>query len=522
MSLKSIEVSGLPNCIIRKQVINEELYNIPDCFLANAKYIPEQALDIENEKNLQFLHEPLPIYLINGHGLVVSNITLAPPSDMSKKEANNIRAFEFSFQLKHGFSINSADEEFDVMDNFFTLPENTFVVDALPIGYNGSCDDEILEQFLKENAQDDFKSLRRTLLSSQGTRLFSQIDSTIKNTFIPPGYSAVNKGFWFYDDIKSQKSKDKWGIYKLDDNFNKNIGDIFHKQTKTINTNKDKVEALHPNTELKALIHEDIEKHQGIYLSEIIDHLGPGIYIDVGCSALNLKIFEKTKSSNEPDIYSYLSEEMAQDETLYALNNILFEDYSELTRNTMLAWDNIFSQQTQKPSSYDKLVDDSKLEMQTPEDHYVRKYLDEEAEEIMEGKKVDMANQIPAHWLDNGVMQSLINRRMGLRKHHPNLLIQTPQHSLTPQELKIVIDKFGKEVAKQFFGKNYTNVDYNYDKENGIFSLDTKTGSQALVGGRKKIKRKNKTKKHKKKQRKRKYRKKNIKRKKTRRNKIKK
>ena len=48
-----------------------------------------------------------------------------------------------------------------------------------------------------------------------------------------------------------QGTKDKWGIYKLDDNFYKNIGDIFHKQEKIIKTNKDKVEALHPNTETK-------------------------------------------------------------------------------------------------------------------------------------------------------------------------------------------------------------------------------------------------------------------------------
>ena len=32
---------------------------------------------------------------------------------------------------------------------------------------------------------------------------------------------------------------------------------------------------------------------------------------------------QKTKSSNEPNVYSYLSEEMAQDETLYALNNMI-------------------------------------------------------------------------------------------------------------------------------------------------------------------------------------------------------
>ena len=272
------------------------------------------------------------------------------------------------------------------------------------------------------------------------------------------------------------------------------------------------------------MIHEDIEHNQGIYLSEIINHLGPGIYIDVGCSALHLNIYEKTKSSSEEVIYAYTSDEMAQDDTLHALNNILFEDYSELTRNTMLAWNNIFSQHKQQPLSTGKLklVDDSKLAMQTPEDHYVRKYLDSEAEEIMEGKKVDMTNQIPAYWYDNGVMQSLISRRMDMRKHHPNLLTQTPQHTLTPQELKIVIDKFGMEVVTRFFRKNYTNVDYNYDKKNGLFSLDTTPGMQALVGGRKKMKRRNKTRKYKKKQRKRKYRKKNIKRKKTRRNKIKK
>lgn len=51
---------------------------------------------------------------------------------------------------------------------------------------------------------------------------------------------------------------------------------------------------MHPNSELYREISESIKNDtKGLYLSEIVEKLGPGIYIDVGCSGIVLNIYER-------------------------------------------------------------------------------------------------------------------------------------------------------------------------------------------------------------------------------------
>ena len=95
--------------------------------------------------------------------------------------------------------------------------------------------------------------------------------------------------------LAKKKTRDKWGIYKLDKNFQQTFGNIFHDTGRDIHDINSQLQAIHPNTELKGEISESIKANEGLYLSEITDMLGPGIYIDVGCSGIQLEIYEKIK-----------------------------------------------------------------------------------------------------------------------------------------------------------------------------------------------------------------------------------
>ncbi len=513
------------------QVIRAKEIDIPDCFLEGLNYFSNPALEAENIKNLENLQhagQQLPIYLINAHGLVISNIFLTAPPGMDKSQVQENREYTYDYQLELGFGISRAKNHYFELQNLFpdfvTLDKNTFVITALPIGVDGVCNDVRLQEFLNETAKDNFQMLRSTLFSENGVQLFSQ--EVAPATFTPPGYSAINKWYSFSDKFGKKETKDKWGIYKLDKNFQQTFGNIFHDTGRDIHDIDSQLQAIHPNTELKEEISESIKTNEGLYLSEIIDKLGPGIYIDVGCSGIRLSVYEKLKEKSgviKRIKNMYDPEDVAADIHLHALQNAIKEDYDKVIYNTNLAWTTMFSKGTlpppeggpytkhnistgytpeqQKRLNIDregnpKLTFDQKdiressvLTSLIPPDEFTREeqfYLNQayaEGDETLkkgerpEQGKLDIGYALRGvHMSDRNLMEEELKKPPGLQ-----------QHQLTKTELETLYSKYGQDVVMAKLDQGYTNTDYERDKAEGEFNkFEFMDMGYEHMGGRKK------------------------------------
>ena len=343
--------------------VKPDILTIEDCFLKDTVYEsltdPEQYQEL-NAANFKKLNEftsedriqaKLPIYIINAHGLIRSNISLVAPTGYHKK-ITSVGAARRIEQLKSGFSIHGVDTE-EGIGNFVTLKDNQFVISITPSGFNASCNDSKLREFLEQgkDAENNYDNLRKAILSDGVTELFSLSDSTMERSiYTPPNYSAVNKFYVFFDDLSDpvhgkQGSLDKWGIYKLDENFDT---DIFHKTSPQLLTSNDQIKALYPHTLMSGIIKETVSKHTGIYLSEILEELGPGIYIDVGCSEMVMQIF--SSADHEKMSSELISEEQhAKDQSIRVLFSCLYDDYNILSRFNILMWEEMFRKEKPVP-----------------------------------------------------------------------------------------------------------------------------------------------------------------------------
>jgi len=522
---------------------------IPDCFLEGLNYLPNPTLEAENIKNLEKLQQAgqqLPIYLINAHGLVIANIFLVPPFGMSKDEVLELREYNYDHQLEKGFGISRTENHlqelqvvgeghFDTEPNFVKLGPNTYVITTQPIAYDGECNDIKLENFLDMGSLDNFQTLRSMIFSEYAvSELFKQ--DGLDATFVTPGHSAINKWYSFSDKIgKVSNTRDKWGIYALDEHYKPAIGKIFHDTAHEVKDIPAQLNIIHPNTELKKDIEQSIVTNGGLFLSEIISKLGPGIYIDVGCSGILLSIHEKLKGKDgkiKRFKGTYEPEEVANDPYLYALQNAIKEDYDILTRHLNLIWTSTFSQgklpspqgdtnlgytsEQQQLLNIDQFgrstlsdaqkefASKSTLTMQKPPDQFIRRH--QRALNLKHAEGADYVfskGEHPQHGrLDTG------HALRGVHMSDPNLMeveLKKPpalqQHQLTPNELQTLHNKYGRDaVMAKLHSFGYTNADYAQDVKDGVFnetqSTVTSDNSRA-VGGRKKKSRKKKRRKKK-------------------------
>ena len=217
--------------------------NFKNCYLKSIDYLSDERKGIQTIKSLSKVgkdklpkFKSLPIYLINGHSSVEPRLILEPPEDMSVAAAKEEREFEFIDQLEHSnFSLHISPStnnmRFPARADFFNTNarSNKFVVTTTPIGFDAFCGDTAQEKFLKAASSDHFVSLRDGLLSENFHEFFTRANSLSSishdddderyfqtTMFFPPGYSVINKSYQFWDHNPNEKTRDKWGVIRLD------------------------------------------------------------------------------------------------------------------------------------------------------------------------------------------------------------------------------------------------------------------------------------------------------------------
>ena len=348
--------------------------NFKNCYLKSIDYLSDERKGIQTIKSLSKVgkdglpkFKSLPIYLVNGHSSVEPRLILEPPEDMSLAAAKEEQEYEFIDQLEDSnFSLHISPStnnmRFPARTDFFNTNarSNKFVVTTTPIGFDATCGDRAQETFLKAASSDGFTSLRDALLSENFHEFFTRSNSSnslssashddhdaryFQNTmFFPPGYSVINKSYQFWDHDPNEKTRDKWGVIRLDTLTPEELAggalDSWNPPIKSANP-QERLRTLHPlcHPKIKRTITDSILNETDVTLKEITDKLGAGIYLDFGCSGLVMKIFDPLKNK-----YKTISpDERENIELFLPFYNVIQEGLEEINRYSKMSWNNIVS-----------------------------------------------------------------------------------------------------------------------------------------------------------------------------------
>ena len=347
--------------------------NFKNCYLKSIEYLSDERKAIQTIKSLSKIgkdrlpkFKSLPIYLVNGHSSVEPRLILEPPEDMSSAAAKAEQEYAFVDQLERSnFSLHISPSTNNMRsvarDDFFNTNarSNKFIVTTTPIGFDATCGDTAQEKFLKAASSDNFSSLRDGLLSenfhefftrsNNSTRLSRESDDDadryFQNTmFFPPGYSVINKSYQFWDHDPNERTRDKWGVIRLDTLTSEELAggalDTWNPPITSANP-QERLRTLHPlcHPKIKKTIRESILNETDVTLKEITDKLGAGIYLDFGCSGLVMKIFDPLKNR-----YKTVSPDNTKNIELYLpFYNVIQEGLEEINHYNKLSWNNIVS-----------------------------------------------------------------------------------------------------------------------------------------------------------------------------------
>ena len=366
--------------------------DIVDCFKLGLKFIPEISHAIKAAEHLQKkdsknkskkIEETIPIYLINAHSAVEPRVSLEairerflkeakhknmPVDDLIKEEQeysiiDQITNYKYDIledgRFKEGarFSMNIAPSKYNVKyasrtDFFNTKPNSgVYIIETSPVGFDASCGDKNTANFFVEASKDGFKTFREIVFSPNFDSLFvkpQDEDEDKINFFTPPGYSALNKAYQFFD-VKGEKSKgwDKWGILKISDIVKSRPltkRDFRFKEPIKVVDRKAQMSALHPETMMLKEIRQSIINNNDISLKDIVNKLGKGIYIDLGCSGMPIKVFDYEKGkyfTYDPDLDRRDEWGEPKFNQVIPLYNVILNDFGEIAHNQTLAWRNI-------------------------------------------------------------------------------------------------------------------------------------------------------------------------------------
>ena len=346
--------------------------NFKNCYLKSIDYLTDERKAMQTIKTLNKVgkdglpkFKSLPIYLINGHSSVAPRLILEPPQDMSAAAAKEEQEFAFIDQLEHSnFSLHISPSTNNMRhvarDDFFNTNarSNKFVVTTTPIGFDAICGDTAQAKFLKAASSDRFTSLRDGLLSENFHEFFTRInthkeDSSFRddderyfqNTmFFPPGYSVINKSYQFWDHDPNEKTRDKWGVIRLDTITDAQLSegalDVWDPPITSANP-QERLRTLHPlcPPKIKKTIIDSILNQTDVSLKEITDKLGAGIYLDFGCSGLVMEIFDPQYNK-----YKIISPDNTKNIKLFLpFYNVVQEGMEEINRYSKMSWNNIVS-----------------------------------------------------------------------------------------------------------------------------------------------------------------------------------
>lgn len=290
----------------------------------------------------------LKIYLINGHSYGRAGLILRPPK--GEKQFTGIITKEYIAQINSKWEIERADESLDVPDDFLTAGRGVFIVGTTPIGYDSRCSDTNLVNFLiGHKMQDNFSSLRDTLMSEDFTTLFTQPDPGAFTFFTPPGTVAPNTLFSFCDE-EGDDTSEKYGVMDL------TITDVrsllnwsntdFEKQNKIKDLVEKQISRLNPATDmrLKKIIEDSIRNDTSVSLKTITETCGPGIYLLVGCNGITISMWDGYREVFDnygPDTENHFNQ-------IQPIYSSVMNDLEIMSRNTRLTWGNVVQEERKK------------------------------------------------------------------------------------------------------------------------------------------------------------------------------
>jgi len=397
-------------------MVRQERIAINDCLLkgismiSNAKNDKKAATALLNGKlkgSRDIGYDNLPIYVINAHSSDEFFVELKPPESMSKEDVDDETQYSYNSQVREGFTLKSVNDRrrggFPTSVNFFKTPVNSgvFVIQGAPTGFDArGCS---AEKDFRKGIVEAPSETRELLLSPDfKTFLFREDDRHADSIYTPPGYSVINKGYQFWEHGPS--SREAWGILCLTDGsvFDEWLGrqPLYYTQDKhkieaLADAEKESIKAriqalsvkqpysttkvtvtdfgdhyvtnfpqLHPRNigwgdsspskhkRIKKLIEDSIKRQSDISLKTIVETLGPGIYIDMGCASLTLKIWNPNgnKKRGKFDHYSpdLIKKELSSGsirrvdyDGIQPIYNVVYEDLEIYTHNIAQAWNNI-------------------------------------------------------------------------------------------------------------------------------------------------------------------------------------
>ena len=397
-------------------MVRQERMVINDCLLkgismiSNAKNDKKAATALLKGKlkgSRDIGYDNLPIYVINAHSSDEFFVELKPPENMSKEDVDEEIQYSYDSQLQEGFTLKSVNDRrrdgFPTSVNFFKTPVNSgvFVIQGAPTGFDArGCPAE--KDFRKGIAEAPSETRELLLSPDFKTFLFREDNQYADSIYTPPGYSVINKGYQFWEHDHS--SREAWGILCLTDGsvFDEWLGrqPLYYTQEKhklqdLADAKKESIKAriqarpvkqpysttkvtvtdfgdhyvtnfpqLHPRNigfddsspskhkRIKTLIEDSIMRKSDLSLKKIVETLGPGIYIDMGCASLSLKIWNPNgnKKRGKFDHYSpdLIKKELSSGSSkrvdydgIQPIYNVVYEDLEIYTHNIAQAWNNI-------------------------------------------------------------------------------------------------------------------------------------------------------------------------------------
>ena len=397
-------------------MVRQERMAINDCLLkgismiSNAKNDKKAATALLKGKlkgSRDIGYDNLPIYVINAHSSDEFFVELKPPENMSKEDVDEEIQYSYDSQLQEGFTLKSVNDRrrdgFPTSVNFFKTPVNSgvFVIQGAPTGFDArGCPAE--KDFRKGIAEAPSETRELLLSPDFKTFLFREDNQYADSIYTPPGYSVINKGYQFWEHDHS--SREAWGILCLTDGsvFDEWLGrqPLYYTQDKhkledLADAKKESIKAriqarpvkqpysttkvtvtdfgdhyvtnfpqLHPRNigfddsspskhkRIKTLIEDSIMRKSDLSLKKIVETLGPGIYIDMGCASLSLKIWNPN-GNNKRGKFDHYSPDLIKKELssgsskrvdydgIQPIYNVVYEDLEIYTHNIAQAWNNI-------------------------------------------------------------------------------------------------------------------------------------------------------------------------------------
>ena len=371
-AIKRRQLTSETNCeVVNVPVRSGKIRTFENCFLQGMRFLQgtPEALN-RQDRVVEYLKNKwtnLPIYIITAHSAIEPRLELMTPKGMYPEKVKEEDEYLEIEQLTHAnYTLNIArgtrNSTFERRSDFFEVPKGAFIINTSPMGYDAACGDANSSRFLESISLDNVDKFRNNILSENFDKYFVRNDENQYMMFTPPlAKNGINKGFSFNDYFDKNKDKtytwDKWGIVRLDKI--ENISDVKtafspwspRREIKKSSQIADKTNALNPimrqqaQTDAKMkkmlkIIEASIAVKNGeVPFKKIVNTLGDGIYLDLGCGGIVPSIFDRLKNK-----YTTLSPDVSKQDNINITKPIfkaIHDSLETIARYNKLQWQNI-------------------------------------------------------------------------------------------------------------------------------------------------------------------------------------